>query len=149
MTGPTPDAGIERIYAPATVDGGGGLLAVIIKWAEALPGVTFVSDPAEPLQVGILGHPAGHTVPAHTHRPIPRAVSTTQEVLFVREGWVRLDLYAADGTPAGTRHLFRGDVAVLVSGGHGLYVLQDCSIVEVKQGPYFPGLDKMPLSPRS
>ena len=36
-----------------------------------------------------------------------------------------------------------GDIAILISGGHGLNVINDCEFIEVKQGPYNESTDKI------
>ena len=36
-----------------------------------------------------------------------------------------------------------GDIAILISGGHGLNVIDDCEFIEVKQGPYNESTDKI------
>ncbi len=38
-----------------------------------------------------------------------------------------------------TRELRQGDSVLLMTGGHGFRVLEDCKMIEVKQGPYTGG----------
>jgi hypothetical protein len=105
--------------------------------------VSFYSEPHFSQQLGFISHPAGHTVQPHVHNPVPREVVYTQETLFVRQGRIRVDLYRTDRTPLCSRVLTDGDVILLATGGHGLEVLDDSSIVEVKQGPYAGFDDKI------
>jgi mannose-6-phosphate isomerase-like protein (cupin superfamily) len=65
-----------------------------------------------------------------------RTIDSTQEVLFVRSGRVRVDLYDDAQSYQSSRVLTAGDVIFLASGGHGFEILEDADIVEVKQGPY-------------
>ena len=43
--------------------------------------------------------------------------------------------------------LNKGDVILLAYGGHGLYMLEESEIIEVKQGPYADDLDKIRFNP--
>jgi hypothetical protein len=45
-------------------------------------------------------------------------------------------LYREDCSDHSSLELGTGDVVFLSSGGHGFEILEDASIVEVKQGPY-------------
>jgi mannose-6-phosphate isomerase-like protein (cupin superfamily) len=65
-----------------------------------------------------------------------RTIDSTQEVLFIRSGRVRVDLYGEDRRYRSSLELGAGDVIFLASGGHGFEILDDADIVEVKQGPY-------------
>jgi mannose-6-phosphate isomerase-like protein (cupin superfamily) len=65
-----------------------------------------------------------------------RTIDSTQEVLFIRSGRVRVDLYGEDRGYRSSLELGAGDVIFLASGGHGFEILDDADIVEVKQGPY-------------
>jgi len=128
---------VERI-----VDRRDILLAQIVRPGpgNAVPitsGVRFFTDQECPLQLGLLSHPPGHVVPAHTHRPVPRAVTRTCEVLFVLVGTLRVDFYDCDRVRVCSRVITAGEVVVLLAGGHGLTVGdQWAEVWEVKQGPY-------------
>jgi GDP-L-fucose synthase len=122
---------------------GDEIVAIILRSTLRQPGVSFYSEPHFSQQLGFISHPAGHTVQPHVHNPVPREVVYTQETLFVRQGRIRVDLYRTDRTPLCSRVLTDGDVILLATGGHGLEVLDDSSIVEVKQGPYAGFDDKI------
>ena len=40
----------------------------------------------------------------------------------------------------------KGDIILLVSGGHGFQILKKTEIIEIKQGPYSPERDKIQFS---
>lgn len=127
----------EFLYAPPHVDGGAELLAIVIGANQPIkPGAEFLTPPDMPMQLACIGHPAGHKVRPHVHLDVNRTFSRTQEVLYVRKGKAQLDLFTADGEPAGSRILAAGDLVMLVAGGHGLTVLEEVEIVEIKGGPY-------------
>ena len=117
-------------------------LALIVRAASSDPGIRFFTTQEATLQVGQMLRPAGYSIVPHLHRPVPREVSYTQEVLFIRRGRVRVDFYDEDRRYLESRELGNGDVILLARGGHGFHMLEECEIVEVKQGPYVGEHDK-------
>ena len=78
----------------------------------------------------------------HIHNPVSREVRFTQEVLFIKKGRVRVDFYDTEEVYLESRVLEKGDVILLIQGGHGFEVLEDLEMIEVKQGPYVGEQDK-------
>ena len=116
-------------------------LAYIIR-AEMVPGKTTFLTPSElNLQVGFVVYPAGGEVARHLHRPLERHIVGTSEVLVVKEGRCQMDIYDDDRRLVATRELRKGDIMLMVGGGHGFRMLEDTVLLEVKQGPY-TGLDE-------
>ena len=116
-------------------------LAYIIR-AEIAPGKTTFLTPSElNLQVGFVVYPAGGEVARHLHRPMERHIVGTSEVLVVKEGRCQMDIYDDDRRLVATRELRKGDIMLMVGGGHGFRMLEDTVLLEVKQGPY-TGLDE-------
>ena len=116
-------------------------LAYIIR-AEMAPGKTTFLTPSElNLQVGFVVYPAGGEVARHLHRPLERHIVGTSEVLVVIEGRCQMDIYDDDRRLVATRELRKGDIMLMVGGGHGFRMLEDTVLLEVKQGPY-TGLDE-------
>lgn len=141
---------VERIEAPESWDGSEGLLALVISHAFSEPGVTFFTDPDAAQQLAYIQHPAGHVVAAHTHYPVPRTISRTQEVLLVRRGRMVIDFYTSGQALVCSREVGAGDVVALLGGGHGMTVLDDVELFEVKQGPYLSReRDKLTFFPRA
>ena len=127
----TPET-LERVTDDAT----GAELALVIRAGFGQPGINFVTDDESVHQLGVLKWPQGHLIDAHVHNPMARTIDSTQEVLFIRSGRVRVDLYGDDQMYRSSLELGAGDVIFLASGGHGFEILEDADIVEVKQGPY-------------
>lgn len=127
----TPEP-LERVTDDAT----GAELALVIRAGFGQPGINFVTDDESVHQLGVLRWPQGHLIDAHVHNPMARTIDSTQEVLFIRSGRVRVDLYGDDRGYRSSLKLGPGDVIFLASGGHGFEILEDADIVEVKQGPY-------------
>lgn len=122
----------------------GYTLAIILSDDYREKGITFFSKPDQGQQLGFMRRPKGYKVEAHTHRAVKEEVSGFSEVLFIRSGKIRVDLYAVNGDLRDQRILESGDVIMLMNGGHGVEMLEESEIVEVKQGPY-RGCDKRPV----
>ncbi len=123
-------------------DPNGNLLAIVLNNKGFGSGVHFVTPNELQQQVAVMKRPAGEKILAHTHLPVPRSVKGTQEVLIILEGSIRADIYDDNREFVQSETLTGGDVIVLVGGGHGFTILDDCEFIEVKQGPYVPGKDK-------
>ena len=139
----TPET-LERVTDDAT----GAELALVIRAGFGQPGINFVTDDESVHQLGVLKWPQGHLIDAHVHNPMARTIDSTQEVLFIRSGRVRVDLYGDDQMYRSSLELGAGDVIFLASGGHGFEILEDADIVEVKQGPYRGEGEKTRFRPR-
>lgn len=120
----------------------GMLLAVIIPREFDEKGIHFFTPPDFSQQIAFMRHPLGKTIDAHVHNPVARDVRTTQEVLFIRRGALRVDFYSAGREYVGSRVLRAGDAILLAGGGHGFEVLEEIEMIEVKQGPYAGDGDK-------
>ena len=53
-----------------------------------------------------------------------------------------MDFYSFDQKYLESRQLSAGDVIMLAGAGHGIEVIEDATIVEVKNGPFVEGADK-------
>ena len=125
----------------------GVMLALIVRAGYSEPGITFFTPPEFSQQLGSMRHPAGWSIAPHVHQPIPRQTLTTQEVLFVQEGVLRVDLYDDDCVYQESRLLQAGDVILLCRGGHGFEVIEPVRMIEVKQGPFAGEVDKRRFEP--
>ena len=112
------------------------LLALIVSDKFDKPGTNFFTDNSLSQQLAYMRHPAGKVIQPHIHNPVPREVQYTQEVLFIKKGKLRVDLYDARQQYIASRILVGGDVILLATGGHGFEVIEEVEIIEVKQGPY-------------
>ncbi|MBI5450841.1 MAG: hypothetical protein HY940_05735 [Gammaproteobacteria bacterium] len=120
----------------------GKLLCIIIRAAYAEPGVSFFTSNDLSQQLAYMHHPQGKIIQAHVHNPVPRQVHYTQEVLFIKKGKLRVDLYDDEKSYLESRILCQGDTILLATGGHGFEVLEEVEMLEVKQGPYVGESDK-------
>ena len=125
----------------------GSLIAIVLPHDHRPENIEFFTPNEFSQQLACMARPAGYRIPPHVHKDVPREVTHTLEVLFVRSGRVRVDLYAADRSPIRSIELVGGDVILLASGGHGFTMLEPTEIVEVKQGPYAGVEDKERFEP--
>lgn len=119
----------------------GNPLAYIIRAKMNPQETTFLTPPAFKQQVGFVVYPAGGKIQRHDHRPLERHLVGTSEVLVVQRGRCEIDIYNDDRSLVATRELAKGDIMLMVGGGHGFRMLEDTVFLEIKQGPY-TGIDE-------
>lgn len=118
------------------------ILAVIIKEGSWDKGLSFVSADSDYQQVGFWNYDKGKVLQAHTHLLSPREVLKTQEVIVMKQGSMRTDIYGKDEKLLTSLVLKAGDIGIFLEGGHGYEILEDNTLVlEIKNGPYV-GADK-------
>ena len=126
----------------------GQLLAMILRADFKDEGIRFFTPDTFSQQLGYMNRPKDYVIPPHDHNAVPRTIEWTQEVLIIRSGKVRLDLYEPTTREYIESHvLLPGDIVLLAHGGHGFVMLEQSVIVEVKQGPYAGEYDKQRFSP--
>lgn len=126
-----------------TISYNGLPLAIVLPSSFSEKGIHFFTPDSFSQQLGYMNREKGYCIQPHDHNPIVRSVEWTQEVLFIRSGKVRLDLYAPESRQyLESRILRQGDIVLLAHGGHGLVMLEETEIIEVKQGPYTGQADK-------
>jgi hypothetical protein len=118
------------------------IIAMIIRAGYDVEGIKFLSPNDFSLQLGHMRRPAGYQVVPHTHNPVVRQTVGTQEVLFLKKGVIRIDFYSLDQEFVESRELHAGDIILLAGAGHGIDVIEEAVLVEVKNGPYIEGADK-------
>ena len=127
--------GVERIVSK------GLLLALVVRTEADVAETTFLTEDRLNMQVGLIKYPSGSEIPRHFHHPIHREIVGTSEAIVVRRGRCELDVFDDDKQLVATRRLGPGDLVMLFAGGHGFRVLEDTTLLEIKQGPY-PGLEE-------
>jgi hypothetical protein len=118
------------------------IVGIIVYRDYHVDGIKFLSPNDFTLQVGQMRRPAGYQVVPHIHNPVERHTVGTQEVLFIKQGRIRVDFYSFAQRFLESRELGPGDLILLAGAGHAIEVLEDTTIVEVKNGPYVEGADK-------
>jgi len=120
----------------------GSVIAIIIGKDHRRAGIDFLTPNDFSLQLGHMTRPVGYRVVPHVHNPVERHTIGTQEVLFIKNGRIRIDFYSFERAYIESRELGTGDIILLAGAGHGVEVLEEATIVEIKNGPYIEGADK-------
>jgi mannose-6-phosphate isomerase-like protein (cupin superfamily) len=117
-------------------------IALIIRAEHDEPGIHFFTPANFSQQIAYMKHPAGYKIDAHIHNIVIRQVLYTQEVLIIRKGKVKVNLYTSDKKFIGERILLTGDLILLCGGGHSFEMLEETAMIEIKQGPFAGDDDK-------
>lgn len=113
------------------------VLCYIIRASYHPETTEFFTPGSYSQQVGIIKYPEGGSIKPHFHNKVMREVFYTQEVLFIRKGRVKVNLFGTESFEYVTSVvLSEGDTILLATGGHGFEMLESSEMLEVKQGPY-------------
>ena len=118
------------------------LLSIIIRANYKSEGIKFFTPNDFSQQLGYMNRPKGYSIAPHNHNKVKREVLTTDETLIIKSGKVRIDFYDEKKKYLKSKILKKGDVILLVNGGHGFEMLEKTEIIEIKQGPYAHDKDK-------
>jgi hypothetical protein len=111
-------------------------VAIVIRADYTVEKTDFFSNPEYSQQVGIIKYPQGGEIKPHFHNELLRQVVFTQEVLIIRRGSVKVGIYDSARQWIDDVILAKGDAIFLIAGGHGFEMIEDCEMLEIKQGPY-------------
>ncbi|MDD5493039.1 MAG: hypothetical protein PHV60_10245 [bacterium] len=117
-------------------------VAIIIYKDHHTPGIEFITPENFSLQLGSMTRPAGYEIVPHIHNLVQRETIGTQEVLFIRSGRIEIDFYSFEQEYLQSRVLTAGDTVLLAGAGHGINIMEESEIIEVKNGPFVAGSDK-------
>lgn len=129
-----------------TISHEGETLAIIIRHNHYSDGVDFLTPDHYPQQLAFMGHGAGKIIQAHIHNKIPRQIDHTSEVLVIRKGTLKANIYDKNKKFISTHELGAGDIILLAAGGHGFEAISDVEMIEIKQGPFLGDQDKVRFS---
>ena len=124
------------------------ILCIIVRNSYNKSGIEFFTPNDFSQQLAYMNHPSGKIIQPHVHNPVSRQVHYTLEVLVIKKGKVKVDLYNNDQLYVESKILNEGDIILLASGGHGFEVLEDLEMFEIKQGPYAGDGDKTRFVPK-
>ena len=106
-------------------------------------GTEFLTPDQSQMQLGLIKRNKNQEIKVHYHNEQVRTINKTSETLIIKKGKVVVDFFDFDQQLFNSVTLCEGDIILLLEGGHGFKFLQDSEIVEVKQGPFFEGKDKV------
>lgn len=125
----------------------GEQLGLVIRSNYSVSGVEFLTPSTFGQQLALMKRPKGELIEPHVHLPVNRDLVGTQEVLIMKSGKMRVDFYQASRTYVASTIIEEGDIVLLNAGGHGFELLEDSLFIEVKQGPFVEGKDKLRFTP--
>lgn len=117
-------------------------IALIVRANFDEPGLHFFTPANFSQQVAVMRHPQGKKLDPHVHNLVARQVLYTQEVLIIRKGRLKVSLFTSQRRYLCERELTAGDLILLCGGGHSFEMVEETTMVEVKQGPYAGENDK-------
>ncbi len=88
----------------------GKIIAIIIRSNFTKNGIEFFTPNEFSQQLGYMKRKKGYQIEPHIHNSVSREIMLTQEVLFIKSGKVRVDLYDDHKKYYESRILNRGDV---------------------------------------
>jgi len=114
----------------------GKLLNIVYQIADIKEGREDITDACEYLQCGVMKIKAGKIFQPHKH--ITRKGEDhihIQEAFIIILGKATIIIYDDDSIIDRIK-LYAGDLTILLSGGHSLYIEKDTILYEIKTGPY-------------
>ena len=118
-------------------------LAILIKATyQKKKGINFFTNKSLNQQVAYMHHPKNYEIHPHLHKKLIRNITGTSEVLIILSGKMKINFYDSKKNFLFSKIANKGDIAILLKGGHGFKILKNCKFIEVKQGPFFLGKDK-------
>jgi hypothetical protein len=122
-------------------------VALVIKKISTKQRIEFFTEPDDLLQIAAFSMSKSQKIQPHLHLDQTRSVKGTNEVIFVQEGELLVNFYKdrKKNSIEKTITLNKGDLIYLKGGIHGFDIGEDCEFIEIKQGPYVDGKDKVKL----
>ena len=118
------------------------IVAIIIYKDHHTQGIEFITPHDFSLQLGSMTRPSGYKIVPHIHNLVHRESIGTQEALFIKRGRIEIDFYSYEQQYLQSCVLSAGDIVLLAGAGHGINILEEAEIIEVKNGPFIAGFDK-------
>jgi len=118
------------------------LLGIYINDQDFKNEKNFLTDHSISFQVGTFNLDQGNVIQRHVHNKYERKIFKTSEALFMIDGKIKVDLYDIENEFIKTVIVEKGEIIVMLDGGHAIEILEDSKFVEVKQGPYDENSDK-------
>ena len=117
---------------------GDQICAFHLKGQSFDPGLNFYSRESDFIQIGTWNYNQGKELQPHMHNFLERLVTLTQEVLFVKCGKIKVNLYSSHKKLIHELEVHSGEIMVLLGSGHGYEVIENnTQVLEIKNGPYF------------
>ena len=119
-----------------TIEKDGETYAIHISLNDLKDGTTWIGNPIESLQASLMKYNAGKNFRIHHHILNPRTIKRTQESFVVISGRIAVDIYDNKGAALGSLEAGSGEAIFVYRGGHGVRILEDAILYEVKAGQF-------------
>lgn len=125
------------------------IYAILVSNNTIQEGTEWIGSQFESLQASRMKYPKGKSFRVHHHILNPRTIKRTQECFIVINGKIAVDVY--DKTSLlGTLEASNGEAIFVYRGGHGVRILENSLLYEVKAGSYtYVSEDKEFMSDKS
>lgn len=125
----------------------GEYVALVIKNIKTSKRIEFFTDNEDLMQIAAFNMKEDESIQPHLHLKQNRIIEETHEVLLVQFGELIVNFYADKSKEFIEKKisLNSGDLIYLKGGIHGFKIGSDCRFIEIKQGPYIDGKDKLKL----
>jgi hypothetical protein len=114
----------------------GELYAVLACAKDVKEGTEWFGEKYEPLQASRMQYSAGSEFRIHKHILNPRTIKFTQEAFIVIKGKIEVGIYDDNCVMIGRLEAWEGEAIFVYRGGHGVKILEDSLLYEVKAGQF-------------
>lgn len=124
-------------------DSKNNLLAITIDYDSIEKEKNFVTNNDSDFQLASFSLKKNTLIENHYHPKQNRNLSSTCEVLVVLDGLIEVTIYDKEFKIVSSELIGKLGTIALFDGGHGIKVIEDCKLIETKQGPYDEKTDKV------
>lgn len=118
------------------------VLALVLRNGDFPEGLNFHTQDSDFVQLATWRYNKGKESAVHSHNIVDRTAKRTQEIIYIKKGKVKFNIYTEEDQLCREVVLNAGDLIIVFAGGHGMEILEDgTQALEFKNGPY-PGLEK-------
>lgn len=122
------------------------LVAKVFRFQnKKFKGIKFFTPSSFNMQLGLMAHRKNHIIKPHIHINKKRIIKHMSELLIIFSGKLRVYFYDKNKIRAKSITLKKKDMILLITGAHGFKVIEKLEMIEIKQGPFEVGKDKIRL----
>lgn len=123
------------------------LYAYILRSSYKKKGIHFFTERRDTMQMGHISYKSEHKILAHHHPLKKKLVNTTSEALIIKKGIIKVKFYDERNSKKifKSKILKKGDVILILRGGHGFEIIKNVEMIEIKQGPFIEKNNKVRL----
>ncbi len=121
------------------------IYAIIIRSKFKKRGIHFFTENKDTFQLGYINYKTNHQIIPHYHPNKKKIVNTTTEALIIKRGIIKVNFFDEKKKKKyfKSKILKKGDIILILRGGHGFTVIKNVEMFEIKQGPFNPKVSKV------